>query len=983
MCNGQCVYQYYTWFTCCTPCPYGQTCSYGICLPDCPISGQTKCGDTCVDMVTDPYNCGTCGNACASCTHTCSGGQCVPTGLQWYHFDWGFGSIDLCLDPTVADCNCGWACPYGTSCVNGQCVTTCAAGTTLCGAACVDTSSDSTNCGTCGNACGSYQYCSGGTCISSGGGGGGGGWCGYRYYDFYYTDTYYYDWNYWDGNYYYYDYDRCRYWNIPAAEREDTNAHLMAAGARQADPFRRLLSALPTAARTDADCAGSPDGPIACDGHCVQPGALRFVCCGGCGAGEVCVPGEHRATCMAAQVTVLEVRSRPTNASAARLSLCGPGQAMCPVTRSVRGADGARRLVDASCANLDSDADNCGACGKSCDRCSERCEAGACVPAGGLAEAPPECAARSECAVPGEARDPVTGACACPAGTQRERVGAGSVCQKVCPAGYVPDGRGGCECPEGTDEVGGWRCETACAPPRVRGKDGVCRCDVAGRGTAACLAAPCRAPRVPSADGSACECPAGTADLDGAGRCLPAAECAAGRVRLPGSADCVCPSGAVVAADGSCRCPLGSTALPTGECSRVTRDSCEQECTGCVFNEQRSVCACSDGFEETTGRGGRAVCAFDCGGVWLEDASDCFLEGPHPPEVLYPVDLLEGVVVAEEGPGQVPAVPCWTGLMSDAYADGVCPCAEGYARGAPGEQCLARAAGSARDRDRVRAEPLETSAVDAFPSEDVEPEVCAEGEVATHSFPPCCPAGREPDGEGACRPCAKGRAFSESSRRCEPLCSDGQYFTGLASTPCCALGEAPAGGGVCAPCPRGRAANPATARCEPVDAQVEAPEPDPYEGEGPADASAELDRDALCAAGSPDACGPCSRCSGVRCEPLRGAAFAAYPCCGDSDLLKPCAITKTCLAEGEWCACPRGQFYSKETGACRRPDAACARDAECGACARCDVGPTGKKQCLALDPSERGRFPCCGGALPFSCDTASQCVKDEASCPRR
>jgi hypothetical protein len=45
-------------------------------------------------------------------------------------------------------------------------MTTCGAGETKCGGGCVDTSNDPNNCGSCGNACGTNQFCHNGTCVS-------------------------------------------------------------------------------------------------------------------------------------------------------------------------------------------------------------------------------------------------------------------------------------------------------------------------------------------------------------------------------------------------------------------------------------------------------------------------------------------------------------------------------------------------------------------------------------------------------------------------------------------------------------------------------------------------------------------------------------------------------------------------------------------------------------------------------------------------
>ena len=58
-------------------CSSGATCQNGVCVnqPACPV-GSTLCGSQCMNLQTDPLNCGTCGKACSAST-TCSGGACV------------------------------------------------------------------------------------------------------------------------------------------------------------------------------------------------------------------------------------------------------------------------------------------------------------------------------------------------------------------------------------------------------------------------------------------------------------------------------------------------------------------------------------------------------------------------------------------------------------------------------------------------------------------------------------------------------------------------------------------------------------------------------------------------------------------------------------------------------------------------------------------------------------------------------------------
>ena len=81
---------------------------------------QLNCDGTCVYYLTDPLNCGACGNVCGG----------------------------------------------GTHCSEGVCVATCPAGTTLCGDTCVDLLNDPNNCGGCGNVCGDNQICTSGACVT-------------------------------------------------------------------------------------------------------------------------------------------------------------------------------------------------------------------------------------------------------------------------------------------------------------------------------------------------------------------------------------------------------------------------------------------------------------------------------------------------------------------------------------------------------------------------------------------------------------------------------------------------------------------------------------------------------------------------------------------------------------------------------------------------------------------------------------------------
>jgi hypothetical protein len=128
----------------------------------CP-QGEADCDGRCVDLMTDPRNCGACGAAvgllevCAAATATCA-----P----------GIASCDAtCTDTARDPDNCG---DCGVPCLAEQyctteggttgCTDACPAGFTPCDRACVDPLADRFNCGACGVACAPGQACRDGAC---------------------------------------------------------------------------------------------------------------------------------------------------------------------------------------------------------------------------------------------------------------------------------------------------------------------------------------------------------------------------------------------------------------------------------------------------------------------------------------------------------------------------------------------------------------------------------------------------------------------------------------------------------------------------------------------------------------------------------------------------------------------------------------------------------------------------------------------------
>jgi len=114
------------------------------------------------------------GGVCSGCNTNadCPGGTCDPILRQCVG---GCAAPKLicagaCVDVTSNPANCGGCgvtCPAGLSCTNGMCSTVCPAGQVRCGSTCSTLQSDPVNCGACGHTCLPSQACQAAICVNT------------------------------------------------------------------------------------------------------------------------------------------------------------------------------------------------------------------------------------------------------------------------------------------------------------------------------------------------------------------------------------------------------------------------------------------------------------------------------------------------------------------------------------------------------------------------------------------------------------------------------------------------------------------------------------------------------------------------------------------------------------------------------------------------------------------------------------------------
>ena len=174
-CSGQCVATGSDVLHCggcgnaCAAPPGGQaSCSGGQCGFSC-TGGLIECGNACVDPSKLP-NCGGCGNTCAPappngfpiCVGSACGFDCNAS-----HTKCGNACVNTQSDNNNCG-GCGVPCGGGKVCQSGVCATVCASPAVNCSGQCVNTGTDPQHCGACFNACpfgpNSSAQCTAGTC---------------------------------------------------------------------------------------------------------------------------------------------------------------------------------------------------------------------------------------------------------------------------------------------------------------------------------------------------------------------------------------------------------------------------------------------------------------------------------------------------------------------------------------------------------------------------------------------------------------------------------------------------------------------------------------------------------------------------------------------------------------------------------------------------------------------------------------------------
>ena len=141
----------------------GHICSNKLCYAPDNACCDTVSGPSCNNTISDPINCGSCGNVCSSTnynnesntvsassgdTFACCSGGCIDTSSDLNNCGSCGNSCTSQSYTTTISCGSGNPCPSGGTCSSGTCSFPANA---CCGSACTNTNYDPSNCGSCGN----------------------------------------------------------------------------------------------------------------------------------------------------------------------------------------------------------------------------------------------------------------------------------------------------------------------------------------------------------------------------------------------------------------------------------------------------------------------------------------------------------------------------------------------------------------------------------------------------------------------------------------------------------------------------------------------------------------------------------------------------------------------------------------------------------------------------------------------------------------
>src|SRR5687767_115473 len=98
----------------------GKVSSNSMAASDSCAAPTTSCAGGCVDIGTDPANCGTCGGRCTG-ADTCVDGACQSTGCPARETNCSGECVDLKLSESSCG-SCGNACSGSQQCRDGACV---------------------------------------------------------------------------------------------------------------------------------------------------------------------------------------------------------------------------------------------------------------------------------------------------------------------------------------------------------------------------------------------------------------------------------------------------------------------------------------------------------------------------------------------------------------------------------------------------------------------------------------------------------------------------------------------------------------------------------------------------------------------------------------------------------------------------------------------------------------------------------------------